>query len=386
MTGMVLNNKDLLGGKYQMKTTKHALLIFVTCLIILSPYSYAASPNNVEEMQLANKLKTLTLFKGVSDTDFALEKNLTRTEAIVLTLRLLGLEEDAINCKDTNPFEDVPNWADKYISYAYNNGITNGISESKFGNYNIPSYEFITLILRTLEYSDSSGDFSWNTPYNLAKSINLIDSQTDLDTFIRADSVRICYKALDVKMKQSKITLSNKLINNNVFTKDAFDKIYTELTIGESDSDSSNNDTITSEEAENIALAYYNISRSEISSINSSTYHNLYVVVFTKGEKQYFVKVHQTSKEVKEAVVQDLSESNTNKPNTNDSNNAGSKISQDNALKAVLYYFSLEESNISDLEVTEDNLFYYFDFKSGDLIFNVKINSYTNEISLYEKN
>ena len=61
---------------------------------------------------------------GVSDTDFALDRAPTRVEALVMLLRTLGVEDDAKASTATHPFTDVPGWADRYIAFAYENGLT----------------------------------------------------------------------------------------------------------------------------------------------------------------------------------------------------------------------------------------------------------------------
>ena len=87
---------------------------------------------NAEET-MASHLKELKLFKGVSEVDFDLSRKPSRVEALVMLIRVLGKENEALNGQFNHPFTDVPQWADKYVGYAYNNKLTNGISSTQFG-------------------------------------------------------------------------------------------------------------------------------------------------------------------------------------------------------------------------------------------------------------
>ena len=87
-------------------------------------YSIASS-SSVDYPAMAASLKTLTLFRG-SDTGygegFDLEKAPTRMEALIMLIRLLGEESEALTCTAYQPFTDVPDWALPYAAYAYSKG------------------------------------------------------------------------------------------------------------------------------------------------------------------------------------------------------------------------------------------------------------------------
>lgn len=179
------------------------------------------------ENGLAQDLKTLGLFNGVSDTDFALERAPSRIEALVMLIRVLGKEDEALKGKWRHPFGDVPEWADKYIGYAYNNGLANGISETEFGGGSAGAGTYLTFMLRAMDYSDKDGrDFSWDDPYALAGSVGILPSCVDTEDFLRADAVTVSYAALNAKLNGGGRTLSAKLIGAGVFTKELFEKTY----------------------------------------------------------------------------------------------------------------------------------------------------------------
>ncbi len=194
----------------------------------------------------AAELKQLGLFKGVSDTDFALDRAPTRIESIVMLIRMLGKEQEALASTGQHPFNDVETWANKYIGYAYEKGLTKGVSETQFGKGNANVNMYLTFVLRALGYSDSSGDFKWDDPATLATSVGILTSDIDSTNFLRADVALISYAALSANIKDSEQTMAEKLISDGVFTKDKYD----ELTMGQMTGSASIN---VSSEAELIA-------------------------------------------------------------------------------------------------------------------------------------
>lgn len=204
------------------------LLAVALCLNVL-PLSVSAEERDTSlEEALAADLKQMGLFKGVSDTDFALRRTPDRTEALVMLIRLLGKESEAMSGRWTHPFSDVPNWADKYVGYAYQTGLTNGVGETLFGGSTAASgYMYLTFVLRALGYSDENGlDFTWNDPYGLALTTGILPQGTDTTTFWRADVVRVSYAALPAKLKNSDKALYEKLIETGTFTREQYDAAY----------------------------------------------------------------------------------------------------------------------------------------------------------------
>ena len=185
-------------------------------VIFARDYTYAE--------ETAVKLKSLGLFRGVSDTDFDLDRAPTRTEAVVMLIRFLGKEAEALDGKCTHPFTDVPEWADAYVGYAYENKLTNGISATEFGaNNDASSAMFLTFVLRALGYSDADGaDFAWDNPYDLAKETGILTDTVNTEQFYRADVAIVAYNALEAELKGTETSLSDKLIEGGVFTAEAY--------------------------------------------------------------------------------------------------------------------------------------------------------------------
>ena len=199
-----------------------ALLLFLCLLAGMLPAASAASGAHA----MAQDLKSLGLFKGVSETDFALDRAPTRTEALVILIRVLGKEQEALSGTWSHPFTDVDGWADAYVGYAYENGLTKGVSATAFGRDNATCGQFVTFLLRALGYDDAAGDFRWDAPYELAWESQILPGAVDTENFLREDVVYICYAALQAKLKGSASTLAQKLTAAGVFTQSAFDAVY----------------------------------------------------------------------------------------------------------------------------------------------------------------
>lgn len=194
-------------------------LMALVVLLSLGCIFAFASASDRNETAMADALNALGLFRGRND-GYALDKSLTRAEAVTMITRFLGAEDEALATEYELPFIDMPEWAVPYIGYAYTNKITNGTGEDIFSpDDKIPQNQFVTLVLRLLGYDDAKGDFDYRTPYALAVSVGLVDEDYAPDSFDRGDMVRICYNALEAEYKNSSITVSDKLISDGVFTR-----------------------------------------------------------------------------------------------------------------------------------------------------------------------
>lgn len=210
-----------------MKKVIAMLLCLILCVSVVPVGAAAAGRDTAYEETLASDLKTLGLFQGVSDTDFALGRAPTRTEALIMLIRVLGKESDALKGTWSHPFTDVASWADNYVGYAYETGLTTGVSDTKFGTGTASAAMYLTFVLRALGYSDQNGgDFTWDNPFSLARQVGILPDCVQTNPFLRADVVLVSYGALTVRLKNSAQTLAQKLMAEGVFTQAAFDACY----------------------------------------------------------------------------------------------------------------------------------------------------------------
>lgn len=197
------------------------------------------------ETAIALKLEELGLFQGVGKSgdgtaDFGLDQQVTRVQAVTMLIRVLGKEAEAEVYPKTHPFTDVPDWADGYVSYAYDMGLTKGVSDTLFGTEDTVTAEmYLTFMLRTLGYTDKNcvngddegdyaTDFTWNLPWALASYCGILPTKVDKADFLRADLVDVTCATLYAHMKGSSVLLQDKLSSEGVFTMEQFDAAFSQ--------------------------------------------------------------------------------------------------------------------------------------------------------------
>jgi len=145
---------------------------------------------------LADDLNSLGLFKG-TDTGYDLDSGATRAQAVTMLVRLLGKDATALAGGFQDPFTDVPEWAAPYVAYAYQNGLTNGVSDTAFGPSGPCSAQmYVTFVLRALGYDDKLGDFSYANAIDFGKTLGIVDDALTSGDFLRDQMVAVSYRAL----------------------------------------------------------------------------------------------------------------------------------------------------------------------------------------------
>ncbi|MBQ7777456.1 MAG: S-layer homology domain-containing protein [Oscillibacter sp.] len=208
-----------------MKKKLVSLLLAIVLVCGILPMAAAVS---AEKQLAAETLYELGLFRGTGTNEdgtpvFDLEKTPTRNQAIIMLVRLLGKEEEALAGTWELPFTDVAkgSTAYPYIGYAYTHGLTNGTSATTYSGTNpIKANQYIAFVLRALGYV-SGEDFKVSTAWELSDKIGLTDGRYTAagKTFLRGDIALISAAALETKRKDSDSTLAEKLINDGVFTR-----------------------------------------------------------------------------------------------------------------------------------------------------------------------
>lgn len=196
-------------------------IAFLLCLFLLTACCIPVLAAG-EDTKYADALKTLGLFQG-TDKGYELEKTLTREQGVVMIIRLLGAEKDALSGEKQHPFTDFANypWFAPYAAYAYSEGITKGVSDTAFGYGTEMTEEmFLTMLLRVLGYrdaNDGSADFVWSDPFALAKTCKIAETPKE-GAFTRETMTERCWNTLSALFKDGNKMLSQKLIEDNVFT------------------------------------------------------------------------------------------------------------------------------------------------------------------------
>lgn len=175
---------------------------------------------------MAAALKAMHLFQGSSTgygQGFDLEAVPTRLQALIMFIRVLGEESEALAWSGTCPFNDVQPGSNgaKYVGYAYEKGYTNGYG-SEFRPYSpVNARQYTEFLLRALGYS-SAANTDLSTALDRARSAGLLtEGEAELlrrDAFLRADLVYVSYYALEVPVSGAGVTLSQRLMDKGVFT------------------------------------------------------------------------------------------------------------------------------------------------------------------------
>lgn len=200
------------------------IALALAAALVLSTGAFAANGSQTGEN--ADRLHALGLFQGTG-SGYALDKTATRLQGLIMLIRLLGEEDQALSCQDPCPFRDVAAGnPSRYTAYAYRMGYTTGTSATTFspgGTMNFKGY--VTFLLRALGYDDRAGDFTYAACLDKAAELGMTDAASaaaiggTAPTFYRADLVDLSLAALTVKMKGQSATLAETLVKKGVFTR-----------------------------------------------------------------------------------------------------------------------------------------------------------------------
>ncbi len=204
-------------------TKKIAAFILALCvaLSLSTTFNTYADNGNISDQDYARQLMQIGVFKG-TDRGFELDRAPTRLEGLIMLIRLLGKTEEANQATwQASGFNDVPEWARTTVNYARAVGLTNGISNTKFGASLVLSYQdYATFLLRALQFDAQS---SWQTaPQDLIRLTNVESDDVPDGQFLRGDVARLSYIIL-LSKNSSGEQLLNKLVRENAIDKKAAD-------------------------------------------------------------------------------------------------------------------------------------------------------------------
>lgn len=189
--------------------------------------TFSLSSDTPDYYAIASALRDLGLFRGTGSgigQGFDLHLAPTRAEGLVMFIRILGEEADALACSYSHPFTDVPAWLDRYVAWAYHQGYTNGVSPQHFGtDMVISAVEYQEFLLRALGYS-IAGVHDYTTSLTRALACGVISAgeceMLQSETFLRAHVAYISYYSLDAAVSGTQHSLAWKLEELGLFTAD----------------------------------------------------------------------------------------------------------------------------------------------------------------------
>lgn len=227
--GTEIRSGSALTLRHQYLVAENTLAVFTvtsqTAVVQYEGYhAFALSASTVDYVAMADALKLLNLFQG-SDTGYGsgynLEQYPTRMQALVMFIRVLGEEEEALACTAPCPFTDIT-WGQSYAAYAYQKGYAVGYGDGRFGaNNTVDATSYMEFLLRAMGYSKAGVD-DWSTALQRAADLGVITAgereAIAAMPFHRAQVVYLSYRALEAPLSGSASLLSDKLIRAGVFT------------------------------------------------------------------------------------------------------------------------------------------------------------------------
>ena len=178
-----------------MSKTLRLLAALFGALVCLSCAAFAENRPPLDESRHPKEAAVLFdcgFFTG-TDRGAELSRALTREEAAVLVLRVMGGEADLFDAE--LPFSDVSAWARPHVSRLWEAGIVRGVSAGRFGAAEpVTARQFYTMLLRALGHTEFSADGA----LEYAVSCGLLDpAELPREGFTRDDALYACYRALN---------------------------------------------------------------------------------------------------------------------------------------------------------------------------------------------
>lgn len=200
-----------------MKKWIKGLVLTLTLTTVMTVSAFAADFDHC-----ADALKDLGLFQGGA-SGYELDRSATRAEAGAMLVRLLGEDAAAQKLTYSAPFTDVPEWAQPYVQYLYEKGLTAGKTETTFGTTDpCTAQMYTTFLLRALGYSDKDqGDFTYANALAFGTKVGLVDTFNCNETnFLRDHLAAMSFTALATKTATSDTNLLAQLVKSGAI-KDA---------------------------------------------------------------------------------------------------------------------------------------------------------------------
>ena len=226
------------------KTTGELAVVTDTAVVrVTGPYRLTAS-EALDYNALARALRELGLFRG-TDTPygagFDLELTPTRIQGLIMFLRLLGEEGEALAYSTgAVTFADVPAWALPYVAYAYDKGYTKGQGVDAqqrvyFGpDGTLTARDYMTFLLRALGHKEGT-DFQWLTALDNAKTLGLLTdgerALAEAPEFHRAQVAYLSYFTLFAKPAGGDGLLLDRLVTKGTVEREKANEVTASVTV-----------------------------------------------------------------------------------------------------------------------------------------------------------
>ena len=179
--------------------------------------SFVRTGISLSEDDAAIRLYFLDMITGTGtekdgSVAFDLHRDLTRLEAAVMAVRLMGMEDAALGGIYTHPYTDVPEWAAGYVGCLYSCGLLETAEDGLFHPQSpaaLPS--FMSYMLYALGYRMAEGDYNLMTAVPQARVAGICQTADD-EPLTRGAAVVAMYNTLRANVKGSAGVLSEAMV------------------------------------------------------------------------------------------------------------------------------------------------------------------------------
>ncbi len=174
---------------------------------------------DITEEQAAERLYYLGLLSGVGTVNgkihFALGRSLTKLEAVIMVIRLMGIETDVLESNFSHPFTDVPSWGSAYVGYFFEKGLLSADNGSQFSpDMTVPSAVFMKYMLNALGYGSDGSSYALTDAALIGQRIGIC--QRPVPAITRGQAVMMMYRTLNTTISGTDKTLSFSLIEAGI--------------------------------------------------------------------------------------------------------------------------------------------------------------------------
>jgi hypothetical protein len=213
------------------------VLIVFSVLYLFMPVFASEGPTLQEKADILNRLGIL---KG-DGVDYRLDSPLTRAEAAVFIVRIMGREEQVLANKElywATPFSDVISirWYAPYVGFCAERDIIGGEPDGRFRpNDPISEKAFLKLVLGAMGYVYGE-DFTWGEVYSKSFDVGLVRDDAysggtysggtdDGSAYTRGKMVDVIFSALTLNHNKTGVKLVLSLVNDGAVSRDTAESL-----------------------------------------------------------------------------------------------------------------------------------------------------------------
>ncbi len=157
--------------------------------------------------------------------DYALDKTLTRIQAMTFVARAMGYVRDGVNGDYPHDFTDVPDWASGSVGFSFRHGITTGSGAHVFGaQRDVTGRELVTFALRGLGYGQ---DFNWEEACAFSDELGLTYGELGdgVEPITRGETAEIIVRMLETRPKDGSDTFLSRLVDAGIVSREKIDEL-----------------------------------------------------------------------------------------------------------------------------------------------------------------